>query len=95
MSLRRIRIKAPDFMFMHGRSPIWKDAYVDRGGTDVFGPGPYLKLPCTGDEGDMDDITVHRVRPPGGYANQTVKVEQDADGVWWWNIEKPKTGTLL
>lgn len=35
----------------------FSDAYVDPGGTEIFGPGPYLKVKCP------DDDTRHRVYP--------------------------------
>lgn len=82
----RRRVKAPKFMTMHGRYPLWHLAYSDPGGT-IFGPGPYLKLPMTGDDGDLSDQTTHRVRPPGGYENRTVKLEKGEDGWWYWIIE--------
>ena len=84
---RRVKVKAPAFMTMHGRQPIWGCAWVDPGGT-IFGPGPYLKLPCTGDNLDLVDTTTHRVFAPGGYEGRTVELELDDKGVWWWVITK-------
>ena len=40
----------------------WGKAWVDTGGTLVWGPGPYLKVAYIGDDPDMNG-TVSRVRP--------------------------------
>lgn len=40
----------------------WANAWVDGGGTWVFGPGPYLKVPYCGADEWMEG-TVSRIRP--------------------------------
>ena len=40
----------------------WKNAYIDAGGTWVFGPGPYLHVPYCGDDPNLEGV-VWRVRP--------------------------------
>src|SRR5687768_11448370 len=85
----RYRVKAPVCTQVHGRRPLWEKAHVDHGGTDIFGPGPYLKLYYTGGDFGQEVIMAPRIRPSGGYENRKVELEKDEDGVWWWVITKP------
>jgi hypothetical protein len=81
-----------------GRAARMDRAYVDPGGTDIWGPGPYLKVPNTGpgDEGEV----VNRVFCPWGYPPaplrafrrkirtrlERVEVVRVAHGVWEWRL---------
>jgi hypothetical protein len=54
------------------RVPFFEQAYVDPGGTDIWGPGPYLKVPCQ-DPRDGERY-IDRVFCPWGYPPQRVRV---------------------
>lgn len=46
-AIRRNHLKANIADFEKaGFEPQWQKAWIDRGETWVFGPGPYVKLPC-------------------------------------------------
>lgn len=56
-------VKAPKSAMLHGRHPLWDEAFVDPGPSPAGNPGPYLQLPITG--GDMTaDRMVDRVYHP-------------------------------
>lgn len=51
-----------------GHRPSWARAHVDHGGTRLYGPGPYLVVPWTGDR-DAGAARLRPVAPPGGTAS--------------------------
>src|SRR5689334_12148259 len=53
------------------RTAFMDRAYVDPGGTDVWGPGPYLKVPNVGPRDDGE--VVNRVFCPWGYPPDPVR----------------------
>lgn len=58
---RRV-LTAPKSATLHGRRPLWDEAFVDPGPSPAGNHGPYLQLPITG--GDMaGDRIVDRVYP--------------------------------
>lgn len=64
-------VRTPLYARVHGRKPLWEQAWVDPGGSALFGPGPYLHLPYGGgDFPDVDECT-GRVFPPY-YAGDTL-----------------------
>ena len=80
------------------RIPFMDRAYVDPGGTDVWGVGPYLKVPNVGreDEGEV----VNRVFCPWGYPPdplralrrkihmrlESVEIVRVVDAGWEWRL---------
>lgn len=62
---------------LSGHTPHFDRAYTDPGGTDIWGPGPYLKVPSriAGDEGWEP---VNRVFCPWGYPTDRVRVARSA-----------------
>jgi hypothetical protein len=80
------------------RTPLMERAYLDRGGTDVWGAGPYLKVPNVGpgDEGEV----VNRVFCPWGYPPdplrafrrnirmrlERVELVRVAEAAWEWRL---------
>lgn len=80
------------------RTAFMDRAYVDPGGTDVWGAGPYLKVPNVGsaDEGEV----VNRVFCPWGYPPaplrafrrkirmrlERVEIARVADTAWEWRL---------
>ena len=56
--------------------PDFARAWVDAGGTDVWGPGPYLKVPNRVD--GRDDELVNRVFCPWGYPPDRVRISWSA-----------------
>jgi hypothetical protein len=73
-------------------------AYVDPGGTDIWGAGPYLKVPNVGPD-DGGEV-VNRVFCPWGYPPdplrafrrnihmrlERVEVVRVADAAWEWRL---------
>lgn len=71
----RVAVHLPPEATAHGRRslPDHPRTHVDPGGTDLFGPGPYLKLAYTG--GDLgDEILTSRVRCPFRYPEEGAEV---------------------
>jgi hypothetical protein len=80
------------------RTPFMDRAYVDEGGTDIWGPGPYLKVPNVGLVGE--DELVDRVFCPWGYPPlplrafrrkihmrlERVEIVRVADSAWEWRL---------
>ncbi len=80
------------------RTPYMERAYVDPGGTDIWGAGPYLKVPNVGpdDEGEV----VNRVFCPWGYPPdplrafrrnihmrlERVEIVRVAGAAWEWHM---------
>lgn len=60
-----------------GRTPDFAGAYTDPGGTDIWGPGPYLKVPNR-IHGDDDWEPINRVFCPWGYPPDRVRVARSA-----------------
>ena len=56
--------------------PKWGKAWIDPGGTDIFGPGPYLKVPCDDPREHSDDGVIRRVFSPYGEANDRLWVRE-------------------
>ncbi len=54
------------------RVPVFARAYIDPGGTDIWGPGPYLKVPNRA--ADEPDEVVNRVFCPWGYPPDRLRV---------------------
>ena len=55
------------------RTPDFAGAYTDPGGTDIWGPGPYLKVPNRS-MGDAGWEAVNRVCCPWGYPPDRVRI---------------------
>ena len=64
-------------------------AYVDCGGTDVWGPGPYLKVPNT-PWASIEEV-VNRVFCPRGYPPRRLRVDRSSRRVWVERIELFRT----
>lgn len=78
-------------------TPDFRAAYIDRGGTPIWGPGPYLKVPNVTSDGDA---LVNRVFCPWGYPPERLRIrglegsatisivelECDAPGSWNWVV---------
>lgn len=47
-------------------APLFAEAFVDRGGTDLCGPGPYLEVPNRRDTADGAKTAVNARRPRDG-----------------------------
>ena len=62
---------------MPNYTPDFARAYTDLGGTDIWGPGPYLKVPSR-IAGDDDWEPVNRVFCPWGYPPDRVRVARSA-----------------
>lgn len=54
--------------------PIFDEAYVDEGGTPIWGPGPYLKVPNRFDATYGEQVLVNRVFCPYGYPPARLRV---------------------
>ena len=81
------------------RAALMDRAYVDHAGTDIWGPGPYLKVPNVG-PGDADEV-VNRVFCPWGYPPDPVRASsgklrmrleqvelvQVAPAAWEWRLK--------
>jgi hypothetical protein len=52
--------------------PHFQDAYLDPGGTPVWGPGPYLKVPNTNLDGER---LTNRVFCPWGYTGNELRID--------------------
>jgi hypothetical protein len=69
-------------------APHFEDAYVDEGGTDFWGPGPYLKVP-----GDLREPTddssraVHRIFCPWGSPPDRLRIAHRAQYVWLERVD--------
>ena len=57
--------------------PDFASAYVDTGGTDIWGPGPYLKVPNRPLASDDDWVSTNRLFCPWGYPPDQLLVEKD------------------
>ncbi|GMU20775.1 MAG: hypothetical protein AMXMBFR13_08710 [Phycisphaerae bacterium] len=80
------------------RTPLMDRAHVDPGGTDIWGPGPYLKVPNVGAGEDWE--AVNRVFCPWGYPPdhirgfrrklrmriERVDLVQTAPASWEWRL---------
>jgi hypothetical protein len=55
--------------------PDFSKAWIDPGGTDIWGPGPYLKVPCE-HPADGPDGRVNRVFCPYGVAGDQLWVKE-------------------
>ena len=80
--------------------PDFSSAYIDEGNTDIWGSGPYLKVPNL--QGEV--LATNRVFCPWGYPPDEVRlsrhkdryrisavqIERKVDGEWFWilNLEK-------
>ena len=76
--------------------PDFEAAYVDPGGTDIWGPGPYLKVPNR----VADCEAVNRVFSPWGYPPDRIRLARsstylqimrielvrDAPASWFWRL---------
>jgi|GEM_PF-5895019 len=69
----RTNLRRPVVWPLPDRTPDFARAYPDRGGTDIWGPGPYLKVPNVF-IGDPDGKGVDRVFCPWGYPPDRVRV---------------------
>lgn len=58
---------------LRDRTPDFSRAYTDPGGTDIWGPGPYLKVPSRITDND-DWEPVNRVFCPWGYPPDRVRI---------------------
>lgn len=58
-------------------TPDFSRAYTDSGGTDIWGPGPYLKVPSR-IAGDESWEPVNRVFCPWGYPPDRVRVARSS-----------------
>jgi hypothetical protein len=58
-------------------TPDFARAYTDPGGTDIWGPGPYLKVPSR-IAGDDDWEPVNRVFCPWGYPPDRIRVARSS-----------------
>jgi hypothetical protein len=86
------------------RTAFMDRAYVDPGGTDVWGAGPYLKVPNVGPDGDGE--VVNRVFCPWGYPPaplrafrrnlrmrlEHVEIVRVADAEWEWRLTVKAAG---
>ena len=68
----KITVHRPVEWSLAQRIPFFEQAYIDRGGTDAWGPGPYLKVPCQ-DPRDGERY-IDRVFCPWNYPPQRVRV---------------------
>lgn len=66
-----VTIRRPVEWPLPGSVPDFAAAYIDPGGTDVWGAGPYLKVPNTP---PGSDALVNRVFCPWGYPPQRLRV---------------------
>lgn len=78
------------------RLPRFEHAYVDEGGTEIWGPGPYLKVPDV-DPSDGSAF-IDRVFCPWGYPPRSIRVSyrkfrlnllavevaRSEPGIWEW-----------
>ena len=55
------------------RIPDLKAAYIDKGGTDIWGSGPYLKVPNRNKNKEFYD-SVNRIFCPWGYPPDRVRI---------------------
>ena len=69
----RVVLHRPIEWPVEGRIPDFDRGYVDAGGTDIWGPGPYLKVPNTGVR-DGEFETINRVFCPWGYPPDTLRI---------------------
>ena len=81
-----------------GRTPFMERAQVDPGGTDVWGPGPYLKVPNVGAD-DAGEV-INRVFCPWGYPPDPIRafrrkipmrlarveIVRTAEAAWEWRL---------
>ena len=73
-------------------TPDFEKAYVDVGGTDIWGPGPYLKVPNHHD-GEEGDEVVNRVFCPWGYPPDQVRLSRSAKYLELVSVDLvPETG---
>ena len=79
------------------RLPRLEAAYVDPGNTDIWGPGPYLKVP-NWQPPDTETESVNRVFCPWGYPPAMIRLSRRSeyvqiervqllrDGHWLWEL---------
>ena len=70
---------------LRGRTPKFEKAYVDAGGTPIWGPGPYLKVPnqsCS----EEDDELINRVFCPWGYPPDRLRLARSSKRVELVNV---------
>ena len=72
----RVRLRLPVEWPIARRIPAFGEAYADPGGTDFWGPGPYLKVPNYSK--DPQHRLVNRVFSPWGYPPARVRVSRRA-----------------
>jgi hypothetical protein len=73
----RAALRRPVDWPLPGRTPDFRRAYIDPGSTDIWGPGPYLKVPNRF-AGDEDWEPIDRVFCPWGYPKDRVRVARSA-----------------
>jgi hypothetical protein len=98
-TLRQVTVRRAVEWPLVDRTPRFERAFVDPGGTDLWGPGPYLKVPTSG--GDDQYEAVNRVLCPWGYPPDRVRISRspryldlvgvglvrDPDGGWSWIMD--------
>lgn len=73
------------------RTPDFARAYTDRGGTDIWGPGPYLKVPnCIA--GDDAWEPTNRVFCPWGYPPDRMRLSRSAVYLQLVGVEVDRVG---
>ena len=58
------------------RIPVFAEAYEDPGGTDIWGAGPYLKVPNIGKENGGDGRLINRLFCPFGYPPDRLRISR-------------------
>jgi|SRR5581483_11773433 len=76
---------------LRDRTPDFARAYPDPGGTDIWGPGPYLKVPSRVTSGD-DWEPVNRVFCPWGYPPDRVRVAHSSVYLQLATVELERVG---
>jgi len=72
-------------------TPDFARAYTDAGGTDIWGPGPYLKVPSR-IVGDDSSEPVNRVFSPWGYPPDRVRVAHSSTYLQLAAVELARVG---
>ncbi len=73
----RAAVRRPVEWPLPDHTPDFARAYADPGGTDIWGPGPYLKVPSR-IAGDDTSEPVNRVFCPWGYPPDRVRVTRSS-----------------
>ncbi len=86
----RVQLRLPVEWPNPESKPLFEEAFIDPGGTDIWGPGPYLKVPNYIKA--HDERSINRIFCPWGYPPDRVRVSRRAMYLQLGAVELERVG---